>query len=64
MAKRMIKQMSRMKGHCMYMGFSMLILGALVLANTYWQLLSWPAFVGWALILAGFLKLTLHKKCM
>lgn len=63
MAKRM-KQIRGMKGHCMCMGFSMLILGALILANVYWYVMSWPAFVGWVLIIAGFVKLTFHRKCM
>ncbi len=68
MVKKMMRKMdkkramSSMKGHDMYVGVPILILGALILSNVYWQLFSWPAFVGWVLLLAGFLKLIMHKK--
>ncbi len=37
-----------------------IIVGALVLANDYYSTLSWPAFIGALIILAGLAKL-LHK---
>lgn len=43
--------------HKKMMGVKMLILGLLVLGNVYWPMLTWPAFIGWVLVLAGFLKL-------
>ncbi|MFA5070823.1 MAG: hypothetical protein WC511_00440 [Candidatus Pacearchaeota archaeon] len=43
-------------------GFAMLVLGALVLGNAYWVWLSWPLFIGWLLVLAGFLKMLMPKK--
>lgn len=46
------------------MGFGMIILGALILANVYWYLISWPAFVGWVFIIAGIAKLLMHKAHM
>lgn len=73
MAKRMIKSMMdrkdmkmmrMMKMKCMYMAFGFIILGALILANTYWTLLSWSAFVGWIFVLAGLWKLLMHNKCV
>jgi len=46
------------------MSFAMIILGAFILANVYWAWTSWPAFVGWVFVIAGFLKLIMHKKMM
>lgn len=40
----------------------MLILGVLVLANVYWSMLSWGAFIGFVLVLLGFLKLLMPHK--
>ena len=52
--------------HKMMMGWKMLILGGLVLWNAYWPMLSWDAFIGWVLVLAGVLKLIImpmkHKR--
>ncbi len=70
MVKKKMKQMNKqnmacsMRCGCMHIGFCMLILGALILANVYWQLIGWPAFVGGVLVIAGFLKIIMHKKCM
>ena len=44
------------------MGLGMLILGGLVLGNIYWFMLSWPMFVGWVLVLAGFVKMLMPNK--
>ncbi len=47
-----------MKGHCgKGKGVKALILGLLVLANVQWSIVSWGAFVGIILILAGLVKL-------
>jgi uncharacterized membrane protein HdeD (DUF308 family) len=43
--------------HKKWMGGKLLILGILVLINVYWPMLTWPAFVGWVLVLAGVWKL-------
>lgn len=47
------------KMHKKMMGVKMLILGALVLGNVYWPMLTWPAFIGWILVLAGLFKLSM-----
>jgi uncharacterized membrane protein HdeD (DUF308 family) len=44
------------------MGFATLVLGALILGNVYWAWMSWAMFVGWALVLAGFLKMLMPNK--
>jgi uncharacterized membrane protein HdeD (DUF308 family) len=43
-------------------GLAMLVLGALVLGNVYWFMLSWPVFFGGLLVLAGFLKMLMPNK--
>ncbi len=45
-----------------YKGVGMLVLGLLILANVYWELFSWAAFIGGLLALAGFLKLVMPTK--
>jgi uncharacterized membrane protein HdeD (DUF308 family) len=43
-------------------GLAVLILGVLILANAYWFFLSWGSFIGFVLVLLGFLKLVLPHK--
>ncbi len=43
--------------HKRMMGAKMLILGALVLVNVYWQFLNWVAFVGGIFVLWGLMEL-------
>lgn len=43
-------------------GGIMLVLGLLVLANAYWNVLPWGMFVGLVLALAGLVKLLIRKK--
>ncbi len=43
--------------HKRMMGAKLVVLGALVFANIYLQLLSWPWFIGGILVLEGLLKL-------
>jgi uncharacterized membrane protein HdeD (DUF308 family) len=43
-------------------GVGMLVLGFLILANVYWGLLNWAAFIGTLLVLGGLLKLLLPCK--
>jgi uncharacterized membrane protein HdeD (DUF308 family) len=57
----MKKFMECCKGH-KGKGFLVLVLGALVLGNVYWFMLSWPVFFGWLLVLAGFLKMLMPNK--
>lgn len=46
-----------------YKGAGMLVLGLLVLANAYWEVLDWGLFFGALLVLGGLLKLFMpHKK--
>jgi len=56
--------MAKMKGMCMHKqkGVAMLVLGALILINVYWPMLTWWAFVGWVLALGGVLKLLMPHK--
>jgi len=49
--------------HRKMMGCKMLVLGALVLANAYWNVVSWANFIGIMLVLAGIMKLAGHCKC-
>lgn len=45
-------------------GWGMLVLGALVLANAYWPMLSWPVFIGAAAVIGGLSKMMMpccHK---
>jgi len=50
------------KMHKKWMGWKMLVLGALVLANAKWNTLSWPNFIGTIVILAGLSKLMMSCK--
>jgi uncharacterized membrane protein HdeD (DUF308 family) len=58
MKKGMMKCCAGHKGK----GFAMLLLGALVLGNVYWFMMSWPVFVGWIFVLAGVLKILMPDK--
>jgi len=62
--KKMMMNKKMMQMKCMYMALGMIVLGALILANVYWTVVDWPTFVGTILILAGFIKLLMHKKGM
>lgn len=53
---KMAKDMD-MKSWCKGKGVMMLIVGLLVLANTYWAIVSWDYFIGIILVLAGIIKL-------
>lgn len=46
------------KMHRKMMGYKMLVLGVLVLANNYWSVVSWPNFIGIVAVIAGIVKLT------
>lgn len=48
--------------HAAY-GWKMLILGLLVLINTYWPFSRWDAFIGVLLVLMGFVKVAMPCKC-
>lgn len=43
--------------HKRMMGVKMLVLGALILANMYWGILNWVAFIGGVLALWGLIEL-------
>ena len=43
-------------------GTMMLILGLLVLANAYWNVLDWAMFIGAVLALGGLAKMLMLKK--
>lgn len=46
-----------------YKGLGMLVFGLLVVANDYFGILDWAAFIGVLLVLGGLLKLAMpHKK--
>jgi uncharacterized membrane protein HdeD (DUF308 family) len=49
--------------HKKMMGCKMLVLGALVLANSYWNVVSWTNFIGIVLAVAGIAKLVGCGKC-
>lgn len=38
-------------------GYMILILGLLILANTYWKVISWDYFIGIIVALVGLVKL-------
>jgi len=69
MAKKMKIDMNdaKMQGFCKMhmkmMGCKMLVLGALVLANNYWKIVDWTAFIGGLLVIAGVVKMIMpmHK---
>ena len=56
MAKSMEKDECCHKHH-MWMGAKMLVLGLLVIANSYYAIVDWAMFVGAILAVGGFLKL-------
>ena len=58
-----ISMQEHWKMHKKMMGCKMLVLGILVLANTYWNVFSWANFIGIILIIAGVMKLAGHCKC-
>ena len=43
-------------------GAGMVVLGLLILANTYWGFLAWAGFIGALLVLGGLLKLLMPMK--
>ena len=43
-------------------GFAMLVLGALILGNIYWFMMSWPVFIGWLFVLTGVLEMLMPSK--
>ena len=51
--------------HKKMMGCKMLVLGLLVLANSYWNVVDWVTFIGGILAIAGLLKLLvpMHACC-
>jgi uncharacterized membrane protein HdeD (DUF308 family) len=65
MAKRMnMKMDDHWQMHKKRMGCKMLVLGVLVLANSYWGIVSWTNFIGGILVIAGLVKLVGHPcKC-
>jgi len=65
MAKKMddIKMQEHWKMHKKCMGWKMLIIGALVLVNSYWPVFSWPNFIGWILVICGIMKLSKQPMC-
>jgi len=65
MPKRMNMKMDEehWKMHKKMMGCKMLVLGILVLANTYWNVVNWANFIGGILAIAGILKLIRPCKC-
>ena len=44
------------------MGWKLLILGLLVIANSYWAVVNWAIFIGIILAVKGILMLILKKK--
>jgi uncharacterized membrane protein HdeD (DUF308 family) len=57
MAKKEMTDAEHWSMHKNWKGCKMLVLGALVLINVYWPMVSWSKFIGGVLILAGLLKL-------
>ncbi len=55
MAKEMNKEM--MCEHHKGMGTVALVVGLLILINTYWHVLGWGYFIGILIVLKGLLKL-------
>ena len=47
------------KMHAKWMAGKMVVLGALIFANAYWGILSWPLFIAIVLVLAGLSKLAM-----
>jgi len=52
-----IEMQEHWKMHKKKMAWKMLILGALILANSYWQVFTWVNFIGWIIVIAGIVKL-------
>jgi len=50
------------KMHKKCMGWKMLVLGILVLANSYWNVVDWATFIGGILAIAGILKLLMPMR--
>jgi len=44
-------------------GTKMIVLGLIVLANAYWNFLSWATLIGILLILAGIIKFAMPCRC-
>ena len=58
------KMQEHWKMHKKMMGCKMLVLGILVLANAYWSVVNWAAFIGIILALGGICKLLMPMdKC-
>jgi len=63
MAKKMngmkndMKMQECCKMHKKIMACKMLVIGALILANSCWKIVSWANFIGGILVIAGVLKL-------
>lgn len=62
MAKETAKEEMCCHGHHKGKGVMMLILGLLVLANSYWYFLDWAMFIGLILVLGGLVKMLMPKK--
>jgi len=56
------KEMMKCCGMHRKKGVMMLVLGLLVLANVYFPVLSWGAFIGAVLVLAGIVKLVMPHR--
>jgi len=52
--------MAMEKGNMMH-AWKVLLLGLLILANTYWMLVTWDYFIGIVLVLTGLLKMIMPK---
>jgi len=59
------KMQEHWKMHKKMMGCKMLVLGVLVLANNYWKVVDWTAFIGGLLVIAGVMKMIapMHGCC-
>ena len=44
-------------------GWPMIIVGALVLANAYWPMVSWPVFIGGLAVIGGIVKMIVPCNC-
>jgi uncharacterized membrane protein HdeD (DUF308 family) len=65
MAKKMddMEMQGHWKMHKKMMGWTMLVLGLLVLANSSWAIISWADFVGVMIAIAGIAKLVMPCRC-
>ena len=50
------------KMHKKCMGWKMLVLGLLVLANSNWNIVNWATFIGGIIAIAGLLKLIMPMR--